>query len=416
MEDERYVYNMVVELSKQVGYETRINKKDKSLRDNFITKKDNLRFNFDKRIRNTFETPKEIRDAAMFEAITAHNNEVNKFYKKVGKKRYEIERKKKELVKKRDKAKTKKTKDKYQTEINNLEEFHVSENIYKPNIRFRKKKSKNHHICISSYKRKSDYDLVIFKRCFGDDSIKTKEKLPEINHEFKILYKKGSGWYALIPVEIENPKTNKTGKFISLDPGIRTFLTGVDSDGKAKEYGNNWFSSLEKDIKKFDRARSKMDIAKFEMKNFEDKREKRSLRLKFLRAKDLFRRKESKIRNKIDDMHKKIAKDLLNKYDILFLPKLETKSIIKRENSNLNRRALLVSHCKFFDYLEWKCEVENKTLLKADEKYTTMTCCRCMTRNKIGANKTFKCEKCELKVDRDVNASINILNKNCVIY
>ena len=43
------------------------------------------------------------------------------------------------------------------------------------------------------------------------------------------------------------------------------------------------------------------------------------------------------------------------------------------------------------------------------ENYTSKSCSNCFTiKYDLGANKRFKCNKCELKIDRDLNASKNI--------
>ena len=65
---------------------------------------------------------------------------------------------------------------------------------------------------------------------------------------------------------------------------------------------------------------------------------------------------------------------------------------------------------RFVSFLDYKCEKYNKTLVKIDERYTTQTCCNCNNRKKMTlGNRIYKCEKCGLVIDRDLNSSINIL-------
>ena len=58
-------------------------------------------------------------------------------------------------------------------------------------------------------------------------------------------------------------------------------------------------------------------------------------------------------------------------------------------------------------------ELRNKKLIICTEEYTSKTCSKCGEINeKLGGKKIFKCEKCQLQIDRDFNGAINILLKN----
>jgi len=57
--------------------------------------------------------------------------------------------------------------------------------------------------------------------------------------------------------------------------------------------------------------------------------------------------------------------------------------------------------------------LDRQTIRKlADEAYTSKTCSSCGQINEsLGSSKTFYCHRCGCRVDRDVNASKNILMK-----
>ena len=58
--------------------------------------------------------------------------------------------------------------------------------------------------------------------------------------------------------------------------------------------------------------------------------------------------------------------------------------------------------------LEYKCQ----RLIKVNPEFTSQTCCVCHTKldKKLPLNKRmFKCPHCGLKLDRDQNAAVNIL-------
>ena len=47
------------------------------------------------------------------------------------------------------------------------------------------------------------------------------------------------------------------------------------------------------------------------------------------------------------------------------------------------------------------------------EYLTSKTCCHCGNINdNLGMSKVYECIKCPLRIDRDMNASINIYNNN----
>ena len=67
----------------------------------------------------------------------------------------------------------------------------------------------------------------------------------------------------------------------------------------------------------------------------------------------------------------------------------------------------------FLQKLEYKC----KLLVEVSAKNTTIDCSRCGS--KVPKNLTVRihrCDKCNLVMDRDYNASINILQKGLKIF
>ena len=68
---------------------------------------------------------------------------------------------------------------------------------------------------------------------------------------------------------------------------------------------------------------------------------------------------------------------------------------------------------EFFRILEWKAELYGREIIRVNPKDTSKTCSNCGYVNhelKL-SDRVFKCPVCGLKIDRDLNASINILKK-----
>jgi len=64
--------------------------------------------------------------------------------------------------------------------------------------------------------------------------------------------------------------------------------------------------------------------------------------------------------------------------------------------------------------LKFKCKNTKTRLYIVDESYTSKTCTRCGQINNVGASERYECERCRIKIDRDVNGSRNIMLKNMI--
>ena len=78
------------------------------------------------------------------------------------------------------------------------------------------------------------------------------------------------------------------------------------------------------------------------------------------------------------------------------------------------RHAYQLSHFKFKTRLINRCkQLENCKLLIVSEAYTTKTCSCCgwIWENMTTKDRIFKCKQCDLVIDRDVNAAVNIVSE-----
>lgn len=126
-----------------------------------------------------------------------------------------------------------------------------------------------------------------------------------------------------------------------------------------------------------------------------------------------------KIRNLVDELHKKLSNWLLTNYQVILLPKFETSKMIRRGQRRIRSktaRAMVTwSHYKFQQRLLSKArEYPNCRVYIVTEEYTSKTCGSCgHLHQKLGGNKKFKCPnaRCKTICDRDVNGARNILLK-----
>jgi putative transposase len=79
----------------------------------------------------------------------------------------------------------------------------------------------------------------------------------------------------------------------------------------------------------------------------------------------------------------------------------------------VNRIFNSLSHFQFKMKLKYQCLKWQRKLHIVNESYTSKTCGRCGNiNNELGSSKSYKCSKCHLEIDRDINGARNIYLKN----
>jgi len=222
--------------------------------------------------------------------------------------------------------------------------------------------------------------------------------LENINNGIKINYNLITEKYTLlVPHKYEYKKEEKKYKTISLDPGLRTFMTGL-SENNSLKIGNNIFSYINKKIRYLNKLKLNKNIPKKIIK----KNEK------------LINRK---IYNKIDELHWKTIKYLTDNYTNILLGDMSAKSIVSHNRSVLSKSGR--TSClkmRFFDFrkrLEYKCKRNGNNYKLINENYSSKTCSNCGNYNyKLTKEKIYNCSKCYITLDRDINACRNIFMIN----
>ncbi len=224
-------------------------------------------------------------------------------------------------------------------------------------------------------------------------------KLNNIKHNVNINYNNITKEYSLlIPHESSNRSLSfETRNLISLDPGLRTFMTGVNEDNLIK-IGNNVNRIIEKSIIKENYFKTNDDIPN-KIKN------KNLLRIR------------RKIKDKVDDLHWKTIQYLITNYKMILLGDMSAKDIVKRNSHTLNGfkkdACLRTRYHVFQTRLQNKCEKWNVNFKLIDESYTSKTCSYCSHYDpNLGASLEYNCSKCKKVMDRDANGARNIYIKN----
>ncbi|MFU8789658.1 MAG: RNA-guided endonuclease InsQ/TnpB family protein [Methylobacter sp.] len=200
-------------------------------------------------------------------------------------------------------------------------------------------------------------------------------------------------FFASVLVETEVIKKPKTGKAIGLDIGIKTFLSG--SNGTIVENP------------KFFRE-SQAELAKAQ-KNLSRKK-KGSVRRK--KAKLKVARIHNDIANQRKDFIQKETTKLINEFDFIGIEDLNVAGMVK--NHCLAKSISDASFSEFYRVLSYKAAWHDKEVVKVGRFYPsskTCSCCGWKDDNLTLADRIFNCKACGLEIDRDLNASANILEE-----
>lgn len=232
--------------------------------------------------------------------------------------------------------------------------------------------------------------------------IKSQRNLINLFKSNSILqYNKNQNTYYIIsPFEKNLNIAVKREDKCGIDLGVRTFAT-VYSPSQTLEVGTNLLPEIDKYNKRMDKIKSDKDL-KLLSEN------------KYKRLKDKY---GNKMRNKIDDLHKKASIYLVKRFDEINLGKISTSKIISNKRDNLRdiikRRISVLSFYKFNETIKKMGIKYESKVNEIDEYMTSKMCHSCKNiHQELGSNKIYICEKCGIKIDRDINASINIYKKD----
>lgn len=120
-----------------------------------------------------------------------------------------------------------------------------------------------------------------------------------------------------------------------------------------------------------------------------------------------------KVANQRNDFLHKLANKIINRYDLIIVEDLDIQSMskIKKSFSKNFRRTITDNGWSIFiNMLKYKAVIAGKHFVKVDPSYTSQDCSNCGNRKKLElSERSYCCDVCGLLIDRDLNASQNIL-------
>lgn len=240
-------------------------------------------------------------------------------------------------------------------------------------------------------------DIGIYEERTTMFRIRPTEKINKIDNDCTIHFD-GLHYYICVPEEVIIKDNKMSNWMCSLDPGSRKFQTiySPDNDNYIV-IGDRASTLLYRHLIRLDRLLSKPN-------------NKNKLRIKKLRLRIVNLQSELhyKTTNFLCENYKNIYIPKLTKEN----------DIIKKDNRKINtktvRNMVVLGHCKFVERLKTKAETfRNVKIHVITEEYTSQICLCCKKLTKT-SDEIYICNnrKCNFTIDRDILGSTNILLKN----
>jgi putative transposase len=238
-------------------------------------------------------------------------------------------------------------------------------------------------------------------RVIGKKLILGREKIKMIQHRPipKIIKTRtitrttDNKWFLCLSYDNQiNPQINND-KFLGIDLGLKNIV--YCSDGHSIKNKNH--------TKYFDKQ-----IAKIQSKQSKCKKYSRQYKK---HQKVMNRLYGQKVRKTKDFLHK-VSHTLVHKdFDIIGLEKLEPKRMTEQSNwHELNKSMRNTQLALLVSYIQYKAQNEGKRVVFVNPRHTSKKCSVCGKKNEMELwNREMNCE-CGNHMDRDYNASINIMN------
>lgn len=276
---------------------------------------------------------------------------------------------------------------------------------------------KSRHSAKQSYTGKAVFHTIAKRRVHLPKlgSIKTSKtnrlKECKVKRYTVSLDSTGRYYLSLIVDDSNIQQLEKTGAIVGIDMGVADLA--ITSDGKKYESFRPTY--LDKQVKiwqsKFSKRKHRATIAVRQWNHNHDNKMVLEDYSNWQIAKQQKARYQAKIANKRKDYLHKITTELVKSYDVIVIEDLKTKNLLK--NHSLAKSITNNSWYLFREMLEYKCKWYGKKLIKVSPNYTSQICSNCgyHSGKKPLDVREWTCPQCNTHHDRDINASINILNR-----
>ena len=215
------------------------------------------------------------------------------------------------------------------------------------------------------------------------------ENLPAITPKNVTISRHADRWFIAFKYELDIANTPKIRERIGVDIGINSLATCSDETVIKNR------KAYRKHKKKLARLQRNLARKQKGSKN----RQKAQVKLA--------RQHKKVVQIRKDTIHK-LTSWLAKNHSEIVIENLNVSGMLKN-----HRLASAVADCGFYEFrrqLEYKTEWYGSKLVMADRFYpSSQLCSNCQNKQKMPLSKrVYECKNCGLKIDRDLNASINL--------
>ena len=216
-----------------------------------------------------------------------------------------------------------------------------------------------------------------------------------------ISQEKNGKYYVSVLYNIKEPQNiqHSPRNIIGIDVGVKTLLTM--SDGTTYK-NNRYIEKYEKRIKRLQRELSRK--TKYSNNYYKCKKKLAIL--------------HSKLKNSRNYYIHNITKKITDEYDIITCEKLQIQKMLT--NKSLSKKISDASFYEIIRQLEYKSKFKGKLFYQIDLYYpSSQECSVCSSIDKNYkdiSKREYDCHKCHHHMDRDLNASINVMYEGLKLY
>lgn len=231
----------------------------------------------------------------------------------------------------------------------------------------------------------------------GNLEIRGYRNLKQINGQiinYTISREKNGKYYIAVLYELSDTQKVTPETIVGLDLGIKKLITL--SNGKTYE-NNKYITKYEEKIKR-------------EQKNLSRKQKGSKNYYKNIKKLNGF---YIKLSNNRRYYNHKITKEITDNYDIISTESLSIGKMIMNREHHLSKAINDATFNEILEQLEYKAKEKGKYFYKISHYYpSSQTCSVCNNIDKKYKNldeRIYECNHCHSKLDRDFNASVNIM-------
>ncbi len=214
----------------------------------------------------------------------------------------------------------------------------------------------------------------------------------------------GTKFYVSLCIEEELELPEKvTNKAVGIDIGVKNLVVTSNKE----YYGNPRY--LDKYERKIKRLQQELSRKVKGSKNYIKNKKK---------IEEVYR----KLKNARKKTVEKIVSNITRNHDIIIAENLQVKKMLVHNNNHkhLRKEITNATFSEIIRILKYKCLWLNKIFIQISPYYaSSQICSRCENKDTVMKDlriREYRCSKCGLEIDRDYNASINILNEGLKCY